>query len=63
VLALLKDLVAQRQEERRLTAEIVQQGVVSQEELNQADARLAEASARLAQANSNHPATSEVPQP
>jgi Tol biopolymer transport system component len=63
VLALLKDLVAERQEVRRLLAQMVKKGVATPDELNHADARLAEASARLAQANSNHPATSEVPQP
>ena len=60
--ALLKELVAQRQEERDLISRMVERGVATQDELNQADARLADASARLAQANSNNPVASEAPQ-
>jgi hypothetical protein len=44
----LKNLVARRQEARWLTEETVKAGGVPQDELNQADARLADAQARLA---------------
>jgi hypothetical protein len=49
VAALLKELVAHREEERRLLAQMVQARVATPDELNQADARLAEAKARLAE--------------
>ena len=50
VLALLKDLVAKRQAERDLISRLVERGVATHDELNQADARLADAQARLATA-------------
>jgi serine/threonine protein kinase len=61
LLALLKDLVALRQEERRLIAQVVEGGAATPDELNQSDARLADSQARLAAANSDKPTASGSP--
>src|SRR5262249_29148641 len=62
VLALLKELVAHRQEERKMTAVLVEVGRNLPEELSKVDALLAEAKARLAQARSEvPPAAAPVP--
>jgi serine/threonine protein kinase len=52
VCALLEELVTQRQEQRRLTESYVEAGLVAADDLNRADASLADAKARLAQARS-----------
>jgi regulation of enolase protein 1 (concanavalin A-like superfamily) len=57
VVTLLQDLVAQREEERRLTAIMVENGIVPADDLHQADARVAEAKTRLAEARSEAPAS------
>jgi outer membrane protein TolC len=52
VVTLLQDLVTQREEERRLTAVMVEAGVAPPDDLHRADGRLADAKARLGQAKS-----------
>jgi hypothetical protein len=52
VVTLLQDLVTQREEERRLTAIMVEAGVAPPDDLHSADGRLADAKARLGQAKS-----------
>ena len=60
--ALLEELMTQRREEHRLIELRVKAGVAAADELNQADARLADAKARLAQARAALP-PGDIPPP
>jgi serine/threonine protein kinase len=63
VVARLQELVAHRQEERNLTAVVVEVGSATADALDKADARLAEAKARVAKAAPPRPAPMSLPTP